>query len=122
MSCKIMCFEEEGQTLNPVDGCSCISIEEEKALYPEWANAKDRDYAMRLGQQEIDNKRREIRPFDGDKKFDGGESREKRTKKEENEDSLMDDIMEAIHVIDSATYAASASLSVATLATLMALQ
>ena len=51
MMCKIWCNPDDGMTLNPVDGCSCITIAEEQALYPEWANAKDRDYAIRLGQQ-----------------------------------------------------------------------
>jgi len=48
--CKIWCGAD-GQTLNPRDGCSCISTEEESALYPDWATPKDKDYAKRLGEQ-----------------------------------------------------------------------
>jgi len=55
LMCKIWCGAD-GMTLNPVDGCSCITIEEEKNLYPDWATPKDIDYAKRLGEQERERK------------------------------------------------------------------
>ncbi len=62
--------------------------------------------------------------IDDDQNFKcGGKNCDKSTdQQEEDEGSLMDNIMEAIHVVDSATYVASASLTVSAFATLIALQ
>jgi len=54
LACK--CFSEEqcslwcgdGKTLDPTKGCSCISEEEARAIYPEWASEKDINVSLML--------------------------------------------------------------------------
>ena len=43
IQCAIWCGEDS--TVDPVDGCTCISNEKARGYYPEWASKKDIDYS-----------------------------------------------------------------------------
>lgn len=44
--CDIWCGED--MTQDPVNGCDCISKDDYRAYFPEWASDKDIDYSFKI--------------------------------------------------------------------------
>lgn len=106
-------------TLNPVDGCSCITIEEEQALYPKWATAKDRDYAIRLGQQSqattTIQKTNDHVDYEDDQIFNDPDLSWDKADQERGEDTSASDILDGSPFSQDSAFAMSSQLTISAL-------